>query len=71
MSIAGLFRALGDPIRLEMVRRLSGEGSYTITMLSNGLDISRQGERNYLQILANARLVSLQFNGRDTSVSLE
>ena len=55
MAVAQLFRALGDPTRLEMVRRLSSGDDFTITTLSRGLDITRQGARKHLQILAEAQ----------------
>lgn len=71
MVVVELFRALGDPTRLEMVRRLSSGVPQTITTVSNGLDITRQGARKHLQILADAKVVSLDPKGRDTDVYLE
>jgi len=71
MAVAQLFRALGDPIRLEMVSRLSSGSSYTITIVSQELGISRQGARKHLQILADAHLVSFQEKGRETLVELK
>ncbi len=65
-----LFHALGDPIRIEMVRRLAGGASYTISSLSSGLKITRQGARKHLQVLADARVVELKKQGRDTNVLL-
>jgi DNA-binding transcriptional ArsR family regulator len=71
MGTAELFRALGDPTRLEMVRRLSSGTPYTMTSVSSGLKITRQGARKHLQILADAKLVTLKPKGRDTHVVLE
>ena len=71
MAVAELFRALGDPTRLEMVRRLSSGNTYTLTSVSSGLEISRQGARKHLQILAEAKVISLEPRGRDTAVRLE
>ena len=71
MAVAELFRALGDPTRLEMVRRLSSGAPYTLTTVSYGLDISRQGARKHLQVLADANIVTLKPQGRDTIVSLD
>jgi DNA-binding transcriptional ArsR family regulator len=71
MVAAELFRALGDPTRLEMVRRLSSGNPYTITTVSSGLEISRQGARKHLQLLADVHLVTLEPSGRDTTVRLE
>lgn len=65
-----LFKALGDPIRIEMVRRLAEGTSHTITSLSNGLKISRQGARKHIQILVDARAIQLEQHGRETKVIL-
>jgi DNA-binding transcriptional ArsR family regulator len=70
-AVAELFRALGDPTRLEMVRRLSSGAPQTITSVSGGLDISRQGARKHLQILADAKVITLEPKGRDTGVYLD
>lgn len=71
MSAAQVFRALGDPVRLEMVQRLSCGRRCTITTISEGLGITRQGARKHLQVLADAQVVVLQPEGRDVLVSLE
>ena len=71
MAVVELFRALGDPNRLEMVNRLSSGERYTIKALSDGLEITRQGARKHLQILVDSHLVTLESNGRDTIVSLD
>lgn len=68
---AEVFRALGDPTRLELVRRLSSGAPHTISSVSQGLVISRQGARKHLQILADAHLVTLESHGRDTNVHLD
>ncbi|MDQ3098746.1 MAG: helix-turn-helix domain-containing protein [bacterium] len=70
MKAANLFRALGDPTRLEMVLRLSSGDIYTITTVSNGLGITRQGARKHLQLLADANVITLEPKGRDTEVHL-
>lgn len=71
MAAAEIFRALGDPIRLEMVQRLTRGGRCTIKAISEGLGITRQGARKHLQVLADARVVALQPEGRDVLVSLD
>ena len=70
MAVAELFRALGDPNRLEMVKRLSSGEIYTINTVSQGLEITRQGARKHLQILVDSDLVRLKSKGRDTQVML-
>ena len=70
-ATAEIFRALGDPIRLEMVQRLRKGSRCTISVISEGLGITRQGARKHLQVLADANIVALQPEGRDVLVSLE
>lgn len=70
MAVAELFRALGDPTRLEMVQRLSKQESHTITSVSSDLNITRQGARKHLQILADANIIKFEPKGRDTAVKL-
>ncbi|HEY0867228.1 MAG TPA: helix-turn-helix domain-containing protein [Fimbriimonas sp.] len=71
MEAATVFRALGDPVRLQMVQRLTGNRSCTIGALSGGLGITRQGARKHLQVLADAELVVLEPKGRDVLVHLD
>jgi len=70
-ATAEIFRALGDPIRLEMVQRLRRDSRCTISVISEGLGITRQGARKHLQVLADANVVVLRPEGRDVLVSLE
>jgi DNA-binding transcriptional ArsR family regulator len=69
-AVAETFRALGDPVRLKMVQRLTRGRPRTINAISRGLGISRQGARKHLQVLADARLVALRPKGRDVLVHL-
>ncbi len=69
--VAGVFRALGDPVRLEMVQRLIREQPCTIAVISGGLGISRQGARKHLQVLVDAKLATLEPKGRDVLVTLD
>jgi DNA-binding transcriptional ArsR family regulator len=70
-ATAEIFRALGDPIRLEMVQRLTKGSRCSISAISEGLGITRQGARKHLQVLADAEIVALEPKGRDVFVSLE
>lgn len=70
MQVAETFKALGDPVRLEMVQRLAGGASYTLGTLSSDLGISRQGARKHLQVLTDAGLLILEPKGRETQVRL-
>lgn len=71
MVVAEVYKALGDPTRLEIIRRLSTRPTCTIGELSENLGVSRQGARKQLQVLVNANLVHLEQHGRTTQVSLE
>lgn len=71
MIEAAVYKALGDPIRLEIVVRLSATSTSTVGELSANLGISRQGARKQLQVLANANVVHLTPRGRQTDVTLD
>lgn len=70
MEAAQVFKALGDPARLEIVKRLTDGASYTIGTLSQDLDMSRQGARKQIQVLVSAEIVHLKPVGRETQVIL-
>jgi DNA-binding transcriptional ArsR family regulator len=70
MNTAQVFQALGDPVRLEMVQRLSRQQPCTIAEVSQGLGITRQGARKHLQVLVDARLAVLEPHGREVHVQL-
>jgi len=71
MIEAEIYKALGDPIRLEIVKRLSAGSPSTVGELSKNLGISRQGARKQLQVLVNANIVHLSQRGRQTDVTLD
>lgn len=71
MIEAEIYKALGDPVRLEMIKRLAGGLPYTIGELSNDLGVSRQGARKQLQVLVSANIVHLTPQGRETQVILD
>ena len=71
MPVADTFKALGDPVRLEMIKRLVDGSQQTVGGLFDGLDLTRQGARKHLQVLADANLVQLHVKGRQTEVSLD
>lgn len=71
MQAVQIFKALGDPVRLEIVKRLSDGSSYTMNNLSKDLGVSRQGARKQIQVLLSAQVIHLKPIGRETLVSLE
>lgn len=71
MIEAEIYKALGDPIRLEIVKRLASGSPSSIGELSKNLGVSRQGARKQLQVLVAANVVHLIPQGRETQVSLD
>ena len=71
MIEAEIYKALGDPVRLEIVKRLASGTPYTIGELSKNLGVTRQGARKQLQVLVSAKVVNLSTKGRETEVVLE
>jgi DNA-binding transcriptional ArsR family regulator len=70
-SLAHVFAALGDPIRLQLVSALSAGGALSIAQLTQGTDISRQGVTKHLNVLAEAGVVSDIRLGRERLWQLE
>ena len=62
---APLFAALGDPVRLSLLSRLSGDGPLATCELQRNTGVSRQGITKHLQVLEQAGLVSSSRVGRD------
>jgi DNA-binding transcriptional ArsR family regulator len=71
MIEASVYKALGDPIRLEIVKRLSAKSTCTVGELSENLGITRQGARKQLQVLVDANVVHLQQRGREINAALD
>lgn len=71
MIEAEIYKALGDPIRLQIVMRLAKGSPTTIGQLSKNLGVSRQGARKQLQVLVSANVVHLVPQGRETQVMLD
>jgi DNA-binding transcriptional ArsR family regulator len=62
---AQVFAALGDKRRLSLVQRLS-MGPASVTALSDGARITRQGVTKHLRVLAKAGLVQNRKRGRES-----
>ena len=69
-SAAPVFAALGDPVRLELVSRLNDGRQHTITQLTDGLALSRQGVTKHLNVLSDAGIVSREWVGRECRFTL-
>jgi len=63
-EIDGVFKALADPSRRQLVDRLHARGGQTLTELCDGLAMTRQAVAQHLQQLEEADLVAVQWEGR-------
>ena len=63
---APVFAALGCVTRLELLSRLSDGRDYSITELTDGIDLTRQAITKHLQVLQQAGIVSCQRVGRES-----
>lgn len=68
---APVFAALGDTTRLTLVRRLAVEGDLSITRLTEGSGMTRQGITRHLQSLERVGLVRDSKEGREHVYSLD
>jgi len=65
-SAAPIFAALGDPVRLLIVRRLCADGPLPTVQLKEGAGgVTRQGLTKHLRVLEEAGLVESRRLGRD------
>jgi DNA-binding transcriptional ArsR family regulator len=65
MSMDAVFRALGDPIRRELLDRLHARNGQTLNELCDGRDITRQAVTKHLLVLEAANLVATLKRGRE------
>ncbi|MFZ6873166.1 ArsR/SmtB family transcription factor [Undibacterium sp. Di27W] len=70
-TMANVFAALGDPVRLKLVAALCVGGAFSIAQLTANTDISRQGVTKHLQVLAQAGVVRDIKLGRERLWQLE
>ena len=68
---ASAFAALGDMTRLRLVARLCDAGPMSITKLSAGFAITRQGITKHLRVMEKAGLVRSTQQGRESVWQLE
>jgi DNA-binding transcriptional ArsR family regulator len=66
-----VFAALGDETRLRLLSRLGRDGQLSITSLTAGSGITRQGVTKHIRVLANAGLVRGTRRGKESLWSLE
>ena len=68
---APVFAALGDPTRLRIVSRLSGDGPQSIARLSDDAGVTRQAVTKHLQALVDAGVLRDTWRGRERIFQLE
>ena len=59
------FRALGDPVRVDIIERVAAGGEMTATALAATLPITRQAVARHLSTLEAAGLVAARRQGRE------
>ena len=68
---ASVFAALGDERRLRLIARLGGGGPMSLSKLTEGSGITRQGVSKHLRVLKHAGLVRSTQRGRESIWTLE
>lgn len=68
---AAVFAALGDETRLAVVAKLVGGEAQSISRLTDGLKLTRQGVTKHLKVLEDAGIVHGMRVGRETLFKLE
>lgn len=68
-KVAELFRALGSPLRVAIVRQLL-EGEKCVHQLVEALDVAQPRVSQHLNVLRSARVVSAERSGREMHYSL-
>jgi DNA-binding transcriptional ArsR family regulator len=68
---APVFAALGDENRLRLLAKLGGGGPMSISRLTAGSGITRQGVTKHLRVLAGAGLVRGTRRGKESLWRLE
>lgn len=64
-DIDKVFKALADPSRRRLLDLLHKENGQTLTALCEHLDMTRQAVTQHLQLLEDANLVAIVWQGRE------
>ena len=65
MDIDKVFKALADPNRRRLLDLLHRENGQTLTALCGHMDMTRQAVTQHLQLLEEANLVAIVWQGRE------
>ena len=60
-----VFKALADPTRRRLLDQLYQENGQTVTALCGHMDMTRQAVTQHLQLLEDANLVAVVWQGRE------
>ncbi|HET7794925.1 MAG TPA: helix-turn-helix domain-containing protein [Rhizobacter sp.] len=60
-----VFKALGDPTRRRLLDQLHRDNGQTLSALCERMDMTRQGVTQHLQLLEEANLVAVVWQGRE------
>ena len=64
-DIDKVFKALADPTRRRLLDQLHAENGQTVTALCEHMDMTRQAVTQHLQLLEEANLVAVIWQGRE------
>lgn len=70
LTLPPVLHALGDPVRLELVRRASAHPESTCSALADGLGVPMSTLSNHWRILREAGLISMTVDGRNRRIRL-
>jgi DNA-binding transcriptional ArsR family regulator len=70
LTLASVLHALGDPVRLELVRRTSVKPGMTCAAAAEGLEVPLSTLTNHWRILREAGLVTMTVDGRHRRIRL-
>lgn len=65
LDIDKVFKALADPTRRRLLDLLHRESGQTLTALCEDMDMTRQAVTQHLQLLEDANLVAVVWQGRE------
>lgn len=70
-EMARILFAIGEPTRIKLVRRLTGEEALSVMQLTEGLSVTRQGVEKHLRVLSDAGVIMGQKQGRERLYTLK
>ena len=65
MDVDKVFKALADPTRRRLLDQLHRENGQTLSALCEHMDMTRQAVTQHLQLLEDANLVAVVWQGRE------